>query len=276
MATTAKRGRPAKKTVEAAAPVQAAPAAPQQQKKEIFKEYKPVGPTHHEYELITDNGMFFLMKAGPISVYDEETDSIRAIRYIPKEDSIYVEEQTSKPMKQPIIFENGRLWVRRNQPNLKRFMDMHPLNQANGGQIFRKVDLSRDAAVDLKKEYQVIDALALIRQKPLTEILTVATAYAMDTDRPVDEIKHDLIQYAKQNPGAFIEAFDNPVIETKAIVKKAMTAGIIMHDKGHMRWVDNKGHILAIPVGQDPIEVFGRWCMTETGSVVLDEIKRQL
>jgi hypothetical protein len=276
MATTAKRGRPAKKTVEAAAPVQAAPAAPQQQKKEIFKEYKPVGPTHHEYELTDNNGMFFLMKAGPISVYDEETDSIRAIRYIPKEDSIYVEEQTSKPMKQPIIFENGRLWVRRNQPNLKRFMDMHPLNQANGGQIFRKVDLSRDAAVDLNKEYQVIDALALIRQKPLTEILTVATAYAMDTDRPVDEIKHDLIQYAKQNPRAFIEAFDNPVIETKAIVKKAMTAGIIMHDKGHMRWVDNKGHILAIPVGQDPIEVFGRWCMTETGSVVLDEIKRQL
>jgi len=276
MATTAKRGRPAKKTVEAAAPVQAAPAAPKQQKKEIFKEYQPSGPTHHEYELTSNNGMFFLMKAGPVSVYDEETDSIRAIRYIPKEDSIYVEEQTSKPMKQPIIFENGRLWVRRNQPNLKRFMDMHPLNQANGGQIFRKVDLSRDAAVDLKKEYQVIDALALIRQKPLTEILTVATAYAIDTDRPVDEIKHDLIQYAKQSPGGFIEAFDNPVIETKAIVKKAMSSGVIMHDKGHMKWVDNKGHILAIPVGQDPMEVFGRWCMTETGSVVLDEIKRQL
>jgi len=275
MATTAKRGRPAKKTVEAAAP-KAAPAAPKQQKKEIFKEYKPVGPTHHEYELTSDNGMFFLMKAGPVSVYDEETDSIRAIRYIPKEDSIYVEEQTSKPMKQPIIFENGRLWVRRNQPNLKRFMDMHPLNEANGGTGFRKVDLSRDAAVDLNKEYQVIDALALIRQKPLTEVLTVATAYAIDTDRPVDEIKHDLIQYAKNNPGAFIEAFDNPVIETKAIVKKAMTAGIIMHDKGHMKWVDNKGHILAIPVGQDPQEVFSRWCMTETGSVVLDEIKRQL
>ncbi len=276
MATTAKRGRPAKKTVEAAAPVQAAPAAPKQQKKQLFKEFEQAGPTHHEYELITPNGMFFLMKAGPVSVYDEESDSIRAIRYIPKEDSIYVEEQTSKPMKQPIIFENGRLWVPKNKPNLKRFLDMHPTNSANGGNTFRKVDLAKTASLDLKKEYQVIDALALIRQRPLTDILTVATAYAMNTDRPVDEIKHDLIQYAKKNPNAFIEAFDNPVIETKAIVKKAMNAGIIMHDKGHMKWVDNKGHILAIPVGQDPQEVFSRWCMTETGSVVLDEIKRQL
>ena len=276
MATTAKRGRPAKKTVEAAAPVQAAPAAPKQQKKEFFKEYEPVGPSHHEYELMSPNGMFFLMKAGPVSVYDEETDSIRAIRYIPKEDSIYMEDQTSKPMKKPIIFENGRLWVARNKPNLKKFMDLHPLNQANGGSTFKKVDLSKSAAVDLKQEYEVIDALALIRQKPLTEVLTVATAYAMDTDRPVDEIKHDLIQYAKKNPKAFVEAFDNPVIETKAIIKKAMTSGIIKHDAGHMKWVDNNGHILAIPVGQDPMEVFGRWCMTETGSVVLNEIKRQL
>lgn len=275
MATTAKRGRPAKKTVEAAAP-KAAPAAPQKQKKEIFKAFERTGPTHQEYELLSPNGMYFMMKAGPVSVYDEASDSIRAIRYIPKEDSIYMDEQTSKPMKQPIIFENGRLWVQRRQPNLRAFLDNHPGNEDNGGNIFRKVDLTKDASVDLQQEYQVIDALNLVREKSLTEILTVATAFAVDTDRPVDEIKHDLMQIAKSNPKAFIEAFDNPVIETKALVSKAMSSGVVMHDRGHIKWVDNKGHILAIPVGQDPVEVFSRWCMTETGSVVLDEIKRQL
>lgn len=274
MATTAKRGRPAKKTEQAAAP-KAAPAAPQQ-KKEIFKEYQKVGPTHSEYELVKDNGLYFMMKAGPVAVYDEETDSIRSIRYIPREDTVYVDEQTSKPMKQPIIFENGKLWVPRNQPNLKRFLDMHPGNAANGGNVFSKVDLSREAKVDLSKEYMALDAMVLIREKSLTEILTVATAFAVDTDRPVDEIKHDLMQIAKSNPKAFIEAFDNPVIETKAIVSKALSSAVVMHDRGHIKWVDNKGHILAIPVGQDPVEVFSRWCMTETGSVVLDEIKRQL
>lgn len=275
MATTAKRGRPAKKTVEAAAPVQAAPAAPQQ-KKELFKAFEQAGPTHHEYELVSPNGMFFLMKAGPVSVYDQETDSIRAIRYIPQEDSIYVEEQTSKPMKQPIIFENGRLWVPKNKPNLKRFLDAHPTNEDNGGKVFRRVNLQKRARVDLAQEFEAMDAIRLIREKTLNEILAVATAFGVDTERPVDEIKHDLIQYAKANPKVFIEAFDNPVVETKAIVRKAMSSGVVMHDRGHIKWVDNKGHILAIPVGQDPVEVFSRWCMTETGSVVLDEIKRQL
>jgi len=276
MATTAKRGRPAKKTVEAAAPVQAAPAAPKQQKKELFKAFEQAGPTHHEYELVSPNGMFFLMKAGPVSVYDQETDSIRAIRYIPQEDSIYVEEQTSKPMKQPIIFENGRLWVPKNKPNLKRFLDAHPTNEDNGGKVFRRVNLQKRARVDLAQEFEAMDAIRLIREKTLNEILAVATAFGVDTERPVDEIKHDLIQYAKANPKVFIEAFDNPVVETKAIVRKAMSSGVVMHDRGHIKWVDNKGHILAIPVGQDPVEVFSRWCMTETGSVVLDEIKRQL
>lgn len=275
MATTAKRGRPAKKTEQAAAPVQAAPSVPQQ-KKELFKAFEQAGPTHHEYELTSANGMYYMMKAGPVSVYDEETDSVRAIRYIPREDSIYVEEQTSKPMKQPIIFENGRLWVARSQPNLKKFLDRHPFNEDNGGTLFRRVNLQKQARVDLEQEFQAMDAIRLIREKTLNEILAVATAFGVNTERPVDEIKHDLIQYAKSNPKAFIEAFDNPVIETKAIVRKAMSSGVVMHDLGHIKWVDNKGHILAIPVGQDPVEVFSRWCMTETGSVVLDEIKRQL
>ena len=276
MTTTAKRGRPAKKTVEAAAPVQAAPVAPKQQKKEIFKAIEKTGPTHHENELNSPNGMYFMMNAGPVSVYDSASDSIRAIRYNPREDTIYVEEQTSKPMKQPIIFENGKLWVRRNQPNLKKFLDMHPTNEANGGNMFRKVDLEKNAQVDLNQEFEAVDAIMLLREKPLSDILAVATAFAVNTERPVDEIKHDLMQFAKRNPRVFIEAFDNPVIEAKAKIRKAMDMGIINHSKGHVMWTDTNKHIVAVPVGQDAVDVFTRFCMTETGSIVLDEIERQL
>lgn len=270
MATTAKRGRPAKKTVEAAAPAQAAP------KKEIFKAFEPSGPTHHEYELTSPNGLYFMMKAGPVSVYDESTDSVRSIRYIPREDTIFTEEQTSKPVKQPIMFENGRLWVRKNQPNLKRFLDMHPGNEANGGNIFRKVNLEKSAQKDLSQEFEAMDAIMLLREKPLGDILAVATAFAVNTDRPVDEIKHDLMQFAKRNPKTFIEAFDNPVVEAKAKIRKAMDMGIINHSKGHVKWTDTNKHIIAVPVGQDAVDVFTRFCMTETGSVVLSEIERQL
>jgi hypothetical protein len=266
-ATKRSPGRPKKQAQEAPA---------KQPKKEIFKAFEQVGPTHHEYELTSPNGMYFMMKAGPVSVYDEASDSIRAIRYIPREQTIYVEEQTSKPVKQPIIFENGRLWVRRNQPNLKAFLDAHPSNEANGGNVFRKVDLSKSAKLDMDSEFEVVDALSLLRSKPLSDLLAVATAFGMNTERPADEIKHDLLIFAKKSPKAFIEAFDNPVVDAKAKIRKAMSSGIVNQSKGHVRWTDSNAHIVAVPAGQDAVDVFTRYCMTEAGAPVLAEIERQL
>jgi len=269
MNQTTKRspGRPKKQAQEA--PVQ-------QPKKQIFKAFEQVGPTHHEYELTSQNGLYYMMKCGPVSVYDAESDSVRTIRYISGEQSIYTDDQTSKPMKQPIIFENGKLWVERSKPNLKAFLDAHPSNEANGGNLFRKVDASKAAKVDLESEFQVVDALTLLRSKPLSDLLAVATAFGMNTERPTDEIKHDLLVFAKKSPKAFIEAFDNPVVDAKAKIRKAMSSGVITHSKGHVRWTDSNAHIVAVPAGKEAVDVFTRYCMTEAGASVLAEIERQL
>ena len=55
-----------------------------------------------------------------------------------------------------------------------------------------------------------------------------------------------------------------------------MSMSIIKKDRGHVKWVDTNKHIVAVPVGQDAVEVMTRFCMTENGSLVLDEIVRQL
>jgi hypothetical protein len=60
------------------------------------------------------------------------------------------------------------------------------------------------------------------------------------------------------------------------MVRKAMSMSIIKEDRGHVKWVDTNKHIVAVPVGQDAVEVMTRFCMTESGSLVLDEIVRQL
>lgn len=258
-----------------------APKQPVQKKavaKDIFKAFKPTGPTHKEYELITPSGIIFMLKAGPLSIYDGISDSVRSIRYIPQENSIFVDEQSqnAKPVKSPIIFEKGRLWVGRQKPNLSAFLDAHPGNEANGGDMFRMVDLTRDAKKDMSEEFAVVDALVALREKPLSDLLAVATAFGLDTERAVDEIKHDLMLFAKKNPSGFIQAFDNPVIDAKAKVRKAMSDGIIHFASGHVRWTDTNKHIVAVPMGQDPADVFARFCLTENGSAVLAEIERQL
>lgn len=265
--TTAKRGRPAKSTQKTKEAEVVIPSM-KPEKKEI--------PLMTEYELTRKNGRIFMMGSGPANVYSEELQQLTPIRYCKDEPSIYVSEQTSNPTKTPIIFENGKLFVDRAKPNLLAYLNAHPSNEANGGNLFRKVDNTKVAKVELDAEYLVVDALSLLRSKPLDAIISVATALGVNTDRPVDEIKHDMLVFAKTRPETFIDSFDNPVVEAKAKILKAMSMGVIAHSRGHMRWTDTNKHILAIPVGQDPADVFTRFCMTETGSVVLSEIERQL
>ena len=82
--------------------------------------------------------------------------------------------------------------------------------------------------------------------------------------------------YAKKNPGLFIESFDNPIIEAKALVKKAKDYGVISVSNRKVSWTDTNNYILSVPVGREDIEVIARYCLTEEGSSVLNEIKRQL
>jgi len=174
------------------------------------------------------------------------------------------------------VFREGRIFVPEDQQNLRDFLDMHPDNEANGGSIFRKIDHASLAKEKIEVDFLYADAVNLVRSKPVDEIVSVATAFAVNTDRMVDEVRHDLLVFAKKNPKAFIEAFDNPVIETKAKVKRAMKYNLISHKSGHIVWTDTNKHIIAVPAGKDPVDIFVRYCMTETGSVVLDEIERQL
>ena len=120
------------------------------------------------------------------------------------------------------------------------------------------------------------DAINLLRNKELDELLSVALAYGMDIDRPVAEVKHDLLLKAKTSPKVFIESFDNPVVAMKSKIKQAVSYQIIKADSDAIKWFDTNKHIISVPVGQDPVDVFVRYCMTEAAAPVVGEIERQL
>ena len=267
MTTTAKRGRPAKKEQE---PYSSAP-----KKVDLSKfETKISVPT--EYEIIGPGGIVYMLGKSEFMVYDKKTGKQRAVRYCPNEPSIYRDDQNENSLKGGIVFREGRLFVSPEQPNLKELLDSHPDNEANGGSRFRRVDHAAMAKKELEGDFLYADTVNLVRTKPVDEIMSVAMAFAINTDRMVDEIRHDLLVFAKKNPKAFIEAFDNPVTEAKAKVKKAIKYNVISHKGGHIVWTDTNKHIIAVPEGKDPVDIFVRYCMTEGGSVVLDEIERQL
>lgn len=266
MANTAKRGRPAK----------AAEPAIIAEKKVDLSKFKGSAKVPSEYKILGQGGIVYMLGKSEVMHYDKTKKQQVALRYCPNEPSIYRDDQNENSLKGGIVFRQGRLFVNEKDQNLKNFLDLHPDNKENGGDVFYKVDHAAVAKEELKEDFLYADAVNLIRSKPIDEIMSVATAFAINTDRMVDEVRHDLLVFAKKNPKSFIEAFDNPVIETKAKVKKAMKYNLISHKGGHIVWTDTNKHIIAVPEGKDPADIFVRYCMTETGSVVLDEIERQL
>ena len=144
MQTKEKRstGRPKiqKETVVESATLEA-PIKASTKKKRTIKRKEEVGRAA-EYEITKGGGVVFMLPQKGVTIYDKENDTVREIRYCPNEPSIYVDEQSENAIKQSVIFELGRIFVPKEKPNLNKFLELHPANKINGGNIFKLVNKS--------------------------------------------------------------------------------------------------------------------------------------
>lgn len=267
--TTAKRGPgrpPAKKT----APKSVAPPKKVSVRRDVSSN------TTKEFKTLKPSGATFMMQQKGVTVYDKDLNQIREIRYCPNEPSIWRDEQSESARRESIVFIDGRKFVRPDQPNLLAFMETHPGNKANGGTLFEVVDKEKKAELEVENEFLVADAIMMIRNKDLDELLSVAVALAINVDRPVNEIKHDLLVFAKKSPQKFIESFDNPVVEMKTKIKMAEKYQVIKLAADGVKWYDTNKLIISVPSGKDPLDVFVRYCMTEAAGPIVEEMEKQI
>jgi len=269
MTTTTKRG-PGRPPTKKAETKTAAPTRKVSVKRDVATD------TIKEFKTLKPSGATFMMQQKGITVYDKELNQIREIRYCPNEPSIWRDEQSDNARRESIVFIDGRKFVRPDQPNLLAFMEAHPGNSANGGKLFEVVNKEKKAEVEVEKEFLVADAIMLIRNKDLDDLLSVAVALAIDVDRPVNEIKHDLLVFAKKSPQRFIESFDNPVVEMKTKIKMAEKYQVIKLAADGVKWFDTNKLIVSVPAGKDPLDVFVRYCMTEAAVPIVEEMEKQI
>lgn len=281
--TTGTRGRPKAATkaatTQAAKPEAQKAQAPQPKKEEknvLSYNFKQPARIPKIYTLNKKGGMTFMLNQSGVTVYDEERNQVREIRYCPKEPSIFVDEQSQVAKKEAIIFRDGDLYVPVEKPNLMKFLDVHPENVANGGNLFKVLDKTHDAEKELDQEYAVFDAVAIVRERPIDDLIPVCMFYGINTDRPVSDIKYDMLKIAKSKPSEFIKSFDDPVVKTKAIIKKAASYQVLKLSESGCYWFDSGSLIVSVPAGKDPEDVLTRFCLTENGASVLSSIQDHL
>ena len=277
MATTAKKsvGRPSKdapKAAPKAAPISTVSSSSNKVKRNLVDDSKK----DKIYSINKGGGIWYKLKQNNITIFDEETGRVRQLRYSPNEMSVWADEQSENIIREQIVFINKNLLVQYTKPNLQKYLELHPDNVANGGKVFHLVDTEKKATVELDKEFMTLDAVGMVRDKSIDELLPVAMYLGVDTNQKNMEIKRELLREAKANPSRFIQMFDNPVVKVKSTVMSAVDFQILRADKDGLKWYDSNRLIVATPAGQDTIDIATRFCLSEKGAMVLEEIENQL
>lgn len=272
--TTTRRapGRPRKTETES---VEVAETPKQTQKKTVLKRKEAVN-SNAEFEIIRNGGIVTMLPQKGVTVYDPEKDTVREVRYCPNEPSIWTDEQGEKARREAVIFRDGRIFVPKNKPNLRKFLEVHPGNEANGGGLFRAVDKKKEAEDQLQKEFLLNDAIQLVREKPIEDLLAVAIYHGVNINVSTSDIRYNLLQVAKKNPSDFIQSFDNPQVQARSIVQQAADYQFINAKPDSVRWFDSNKVIVSVPAGMDPIDVLTRFCLTEKGASVLSNLEDKL
>lgn len=251
-------------------------ATPPAAKKTLPIKRKEVEQQHAEFELIGKGGVVYMLPQKGVTVYDSENDTVREIRYCPNEPSIWRDEQSENATRQSVIFRDNKLFVPRSQPNLRLFMDRHPFNKANGGDKFRLVDKKKDAEEQLQREFYLTDAVTMVRDKDIQDLLPVAMYFGVNISASVSDIRFNLLRIAKTKTKEFIESFDSPQVRTRSVLQQAADYQIIKLGADAVKWFDTNQMIVSVPVGQEPLDVAARFCLTEKGASVLSTLEERL
>ena len=146
----------------------------------------------------------------PLLHFDQETGVNRPLRYATNQKSPFEDEQDGNAILEPIIFEDGFLFVRKENQVLQQFLHFHPQK----GSIFVEVDKAKEASEEL--DYVEMEINALIEANNLTLEKRVSLARVLlgsSVDKMSSpEIKRDILLFAKNNPIEFLEALDDPMI----------------------------------------------------------------
>lgn len=275
MSQTTRRapGRPKKAQTEA----NAIPATPPPTKRKAsIKRSEPDPHIARVYEIPRGGGVAFMIPQSGVTVYDKKSDVVREIRYCPNEPSIWVDEQSPNAKRESIVFTEGKLIVPREKPNLRMFLEVHPDNINNGGAVFKALDEAETAESKLNEEMNQFEAISMIKNSEVEDLLAVAIFFKVDINRKMSEVKYDLLQIAKKSPSKFVKSFDDPSVKMKVLLRQAKDYQIISIKSDSVRWFDSNTIIVSVPHGQDAEDIAVRFLLTEKGASVVEEIEKQL
>ena len=213
----------------------------------------------------------------PLLWWDEQKSINREMRYASNQKSVFVDEQDDNVMMEHVIFEEGVLYVpKQNQP-LQKFLSLyHPKKDV----VYSEKDDVAEAKEDLfdiETEMKALNTATSIEIDQAEAILRVELGSKV-SKMSSKEIKRDLYLFARQNPVLFLDLVSDENVVLRNIAIKANEMGVISlsQDQRSFTWGSNDRKLMEVPFDENPYSAFAAWLKTDEGVEVYKSIQKKL
>jgi len=213
----------------------------------------------------------------PLMWFDEEKGYSRELRYATNQKSPFLDEQNGPATLAHIVFEDGALHVPRTKPALQQLMSIyHP--QANvtwfeyDAVVIAKDDIEdlmlEAKAMNIAIELDVNHAEAVLRVEQGSEVSKMSSS----------EIKRDILLFAKNQPGLFLELIADENVTLRNFAIKARELGVIKLDEDQrtFKWSANGKKIMTVPFDENPYSAMAAFFKTDEGIEVYKSIEKKI
>jgi hypothetical protein len=214
----------------------------------------------------------------PLLWFDEEKGVQRALRYARNQKTPFEDEQDGNAILEPIIFEDGFLRVNKENQVLQKFLEYHPQN----GIKFEEVDNSKKATKEVDVMMTQVDALVEAKNLSIEELETLTrVVFNRNPDSvSTQEMKRDMLVYARNNPQEFMSIVSDPILTLQAKVHKFFDEGFLKYrNKNKEVWFNtktNKTKLCTIPYGEDSIFIVSSFFQSDDGIESLKHLENLL
>ncbi len=215
-------------------------------------------------------------KRKPLLYFDEETGVNKPLRYARNQKTPFEDDQDGNAILEPIVFEDGFLYVRKENQILQKFLALHPEN----GSTFVEVDNEKDATKEVETLTLEVDALVAARELSLNRAeQIIRTALNVDTNKMTSaEIKRDVLVLARNNPSEFLNIYKDPMLELSAQVFSFFNEELLTYKNGkdvHFNWKGNKKKMLTVPFGEDRDYIVASYLQSDDGIETLKLLEKK-
>lgn len=213
----------------------------------------------------------------PLQWFDPEARINRSLRYASNQSSVFIDEQFGDVSLPAVIFNNGKLVVKREDQLLQNFLLKHP----DMGVVFEEFDPGAKAESELERAEMELDAMMAVRELEIEDLEAIARSVIKGkvNNMTSKELRRDMLMWAKNNPSKFMSLVNDENLKLRNLAIRAVETGVLKVDQDNrtVRWAKGKKEkIVTIPFGENVYSSMAAYFKTDEGLDVMQAIINEL